>query len=169
VITGLDELHAQVDTRATALAEWHGERLTCRRGCSDCCVDDLTVFEVEAEKIRRGAAVLLATGQPHAIGRCAFLGAEGECRIYDLRPYVCRTQGLPLRWLDHEAEAEYRDICPKNEAGQPLEELAAEECWTLGDVEEQLNELQGRAGRALTRVRLRDLFEYDRALVSRHA
>lgn len=155
----LDSLHAAVDDRARELARWHEQRLQCRRGCFDCCVDDITVFEIEAEKIRAGAGELLQTATPHAAGRCAFLGAEGECRIYALRPYVCRTQGLPLRWLDHEAEAEYRDICPKNDAGEPLEELAAEECWTLGETEEQLAALQLARHGKLQRVRLRELFE----------
>src|SRR5687768_4689654 len=129
----LDQLHDDVSERAAALALLHQARMQCKRGCFGCCVDGITVFEVEAEKIRRGAAELLASGTPHAPGRCAFLGAEGECRIYELRPYVCRTQGLPLRWIDEEAEAEYRDICTLNdETGTPLEELAAEECWTIG-------------------------------------
>jgi hypothetical protein len=125
----------------------------CGRGCSGCCVDGLTVFEVEAEKIRAGAAVLLATAEPHPPGRCAFLGAAGESRVYELRPYVCRTQGLPLRWIDELAETEYRDICSLNDA-VALESLDPDECWTLGATEERLARLQPDA----KRVALRDLF-----------
>ncbi len=154
----LDELHAEVDARASALAEHHGERLVCRRGCFDCCVDGITVFEVEAERIRSGAASLLATAEPHPPGRCAFLGSEGECRIYALRPYVCRTQGLPLRWLDEELGAELRDICPKNDEGEPIEELAPEECWTVGETEERLARMQVETRGSLRRVALRELF-----------
>jgi Fe-S-cluster containining protein len=146
-------LHSEVDSRAAAIAERHAGKLECRRSCFGCCVDGITVFEVEAERIRSKAAQLLASGAPHPPGRCAFLGAEGECRIYEVRPYVCRTQGLPLRWLDHEAEAEYRDICELNEA-VPLTAIPPEDCWTLGEVEEQLARLNGGRGR----VGLRDLF-----------
>jgi Fe-S-cluster containining protein len=153
-VDSLERLHAEVDGRAAGLAAHHGERLVCKRACFGCCVDDLTVFEVEAERIRER---MDGIGEAHPPGRCAFLGAEGECRVYDVRPYVCRTQGLPLRWLDHEAEAEYRDICPLNEEGEPVEELAAEECWTLGEFEERLAALQAERGE-LKRVRLRDLF-----------
>jgi uncharacterized protein len=149
------DLHTEVDIRAATLESRHRQRMQCKLGCSGCCVDGITVFEVEAERIRNGAKELLATGTPHAPGMCAFLGSEGECRIYALRPYVCRTQGLPLRWIDEEAEAEYRDICPLNDVeAEPLEELEAEECWTLGEVEERLARLNGPAGR----VALRDLF-----------
>ncbi|MDB4996191.1 MAG: hypothetical protein JWM74_3623, partial [Myxococcaceae bacterium] len=134
------ELHDAVDRETGRLHVLHAERLACRRGCSSCCVDDLTVFEVEAEPIRRVYAELLATGVPHPEGACAFLDDEGACRIYEERPYVCRTQGLPLRWLDEDdgQVVELRDICPLNEAGEPIEELAAEDCWTLGPVEERL-------------------------------
>lgn len=129
--------------------------MVCRRGCFGCCVDDISVFAVEAQRIQSFAHELLAHGKPHPIGQCAFLGSEGECRIYEVRPYVCRTQGLPLRWIDEEAEAEFRDICPLNdEVAPPIEELREEDCWTLGEFEERLAMLQ-RDGR---RVRLRDLF-----------
>ncbi|HEX8154026.1 MAG TPA: YkgJ family cysteine cluster protein [Thermoanaerobaculia bacterium] len=151
-MTAIEDLHADTDRLAANIAERHAAALQCRRGCFGCCVDGITVFEVEARRIREGAKELLATAEPHPAGRCAFLGSEGECRIYALRPYVCRTQGLPLRWIDDEAEAEYRDVCELNEIA--VETLAADDCWTLGPIEERLARLQGD-GR---RVALRELF-----------
>ncbi|MBK7707050.1 MAG: hypothetical protein IPJ30_15135 [Acidobacteria bacterium] len=55
---------------------------------------------------------------PHTRGACAFLDQDA-CRIYPDRPYVHRTQGLPLRWIEDDLEEafKYRDICPLNEAG----------------------------------------------------
>jgi hypothetical protein len=156
-------LHEAVEREATALARKHGSRLRCTRGCHDCCVDGLTVFEVEADAIRAAFPELLTTGTPHAEGACALLDAEGACRIYAVRPYVCRTQGLPLRWLasDHEDQlVEYRDICPLNEPDGPeLTELSEEECWTIGPREQQLAELQDQRGPSAGRVALRSLFE----------
>ncbi len=155
----IDVIHEDVDARVRELTREHAERLVCARGCFGCCVDDLTVFEVEAEKIRRRYPGLLADADPHPAGRCAFLGAEGECRVYEARPYVCRTQGLPLRWIDEEEMAEYRDICELNEGGPPIEELAETSCWTIGAAEERLRELQsGIDGGELRRVTLRSLF-----------
>ncbi|MBM4356699.1 MAG: YkgJ family cysteine cluster protein [Deltaproteobacteria bacterium] len=161
--------HRDVDVGARAVEIRNAGRLQCRRGCSGCCVDDLTVFEVEADAIRSSHPTLLAQGSPHPIGRCAFLDAEGACRIYDVRPYVCRTQGLPLRWLDEEEGVESRDICELNDvtvAGPypTLLELPEDACWTLGPAEARLRSLQGSLqGSAtnsdpLARVRLRDLF-----------
>lgn len=159
----VEELHEAVDRGAAALAERHRARLRCGRGCSACCVDGLTVFEVEAARIRAEHGELLRSGRPHPAGACAFLGDAGECRIYAARPYVCRTQGLPLRWLEErpgEGGVERRDICPLNEAGEPLEALRPEACWTLGPVEARLRRLAAEAGGgALRRVVLRDLFE----------
>jgi hypothetical protein len=125
-------------------------------------VDDLTVFAIEAERIRRSHRRLLEEGRPHPPGRCAFLDAGGACRVYDDRPYVCRTQGLPLRWIeptDTIDSVEYRDICPLNEDGErPVEKLAVRECWTLGPAEQRLASLQLAWGGDDRRVHLRDLF-----------
>jgi hypothetical protein len=158
----LEALHAEVDRAAGVLAERHRERLRCGRGCHACCVDGLSVFEVEAERIRGAHPELLRSGRPHAPGACAFLGDAGECRIYPDRPYVCRTQGLPLRWIEQGPPGEIverRDICPLNDAGEPLEALAPGDCWTLGPVEDRLRRLQeSRDGGTGRRVALRDLF-----------
>ena len=160
----LNAMYREVDTRANALAQVHGARLVCRRGCCLCCVDGLTVFEVEADNIRRKHPELLATGTPHAVGACAFLDDQGACRIYADRPYVCRTQGLPLRWLDEDDSGEFielRDICPLNDEGdvEPIEELPEDECWSIGPFEERLAKLQLEHGDGqLTRVPLRSLF-----------
>jgi uncharacterized protein len=159
---GLNVLYDEVDAESHRLEDVHGARLKCRRGCSQCCVDDLTVFEVEATRIRTKHAELLATQQPHPLGMCAFLDAEGACRIYNDRPYVCRTQGLPLRWLEERDDWEFvelRDICPLNDEGTPIEELFEDECWTIGPIEERLAALQSSsADGRMDRVSLRSLF-----------
>jgi Fe-S-cluster containining protein len=157
----LVRFHDEVERDATRLAARHRERLQCRRGCADCCVDELTVFEVEAERIRSAAARLLEEGTPHPAGACAFLGRDGACRIYADRPYVCRTQGLPLRWIEERADGvpvEFRDICPLNEEGPLVEALDEDACWTLGPAEGRLAAIQQAFGGDLKRVRLRDLF-----------
>jgi uncharacterized protein len=166
-LTDLQALYREVDGTSRGLEQVHGSRLTCCRGCSMCCVDDLTVFEVEAENIRRSHSELLQAAVPHERGACAFLDVDGACRIYPDRPYVCRTQGLPLRWLDEDENGdfiEFRDICPLNDEGdvEPIEELPEEECWSIGPMEERLAKLQLEFGAGkLTRVPLRSLFATD--------
>jgi Fe-S-cluster containining protein len=159
----IERLHEAVDEVAAPIAQRHGERLRCRAGCHACCSDGITVFEIEADRIVAKHEALLENGEPHAEGACAFLDGEGRCRIYEERPYVCRTQGLPLRWIEEDDDGgayEARDICPLNdEGGPPLEELEAEALWTIGPFEQRLADRQraqdGGEGR---RVALRELF-----------
>lgn len=159
----LDRLHAEIDRESAALGLLHRDRLQCRRGCHACCVDELTVTRIEAERIRRAHPALLAAGRPHAPGACAFLDDDGACRIYAERPAVCRSQGLPLR-LFFEDEAgeieERRDICPLNlEGGPPLDALPEEHLWLVGIHELRLAAIDEAAGGSDdTRVALRDLF-----------
>ncbi|NCQ34933.1 hypothetical protein GW813_07660 [bacterium] len=164
----LAAIHAATDTRAAALAARHAPHLVCRRGCCDCCQDGLTVLEIEAAWImpHRDRWEDPDAG-PHPVGRCAFLDSDGACRIYRWRPFVCRTQGLPLRWLDDAGSAEAgRSICPLNEAefvaaGRPLVDLDSAQLWTLGETEGRLASLQAEAAGEFAQVRitLRNLFD----------
>ncbi len=161
ILKELEAFHAEVDRETAKLETIHAERLECKAGCADCCVDDFSVFDVEAERIRRRHKVLLSVMTPHPEGACAFLDHENHCLIYDCRPYVCRTQGLPLSWTetrDDGSVREFRDICPLNEEGEPIEDLDRESCWVIGPFEGKLAELQRRWGNGkMKRVKLRDL------------
>jgi hypothetical protein len=157
----LQAFHRQVDQEAASVAAQHAGRLHCGRGCSACCIDELTVLTVEAERIRRAHSGLLAEGMPHAKGACAFLDGEGACRIYADRPYICRTQGLPLRWYDQGPRgdvSEHRDICPENLEGPSLTTLPDDSLWLLGPWEDRLGRIQKRFGGDEGRVTLRGLF-----------
>ncbi len=160
IIEELKKFYEEVDRRVQELETIHAERLNCKRGCASCCIDGITVFQIEAENIKLHHAKLLQEEKPHAIGRCAFLDEANACRIYENRPYVCRTQGLPLRWLDEESEIEYRDICPLNEIGKPIESLEPEKCLTIGFFESRLATLQSEFSQGkMNRVALRSLFK----------
>lgn len=163
-VEAIDTFHTEIDHATKPLENRHQQRLQCRLGCAQCCMDELSVFEIEAASIRQHYPTLLEVGTPHVRGACAFLDDHGGCRIYEHRPYVCRTQGLPLRWLeeaeDEMALIEYRDICPLNEeGGEPIEHLEPEDCWEIGPREQRLAALQQRTYGNLKRVNLRDLFK----------
>jgi hypothetical protein len=147
-LSELDSLHQQVDERAQGLARRHAQQLS--------------VVEIEALKLRERHAAVLRHQRPHPAGRCALLGPDGGCRVYPDRPYVCRTQGLPLRWLEEAADAtlvELRDVCSKNFADVSITALTDTELWLIGPYEARLAALQRQAfGGLLRRVKLRDLF-----------
>jgi len=162
VLGELLTLHAEVDAQIGRVAAPYADKLTCAPGCHDCCRDDLTVFGIEALRIQAFSGRLLEEEQPHPTGGCAFLSPEGQCRIYEHRPYVCRTQGMPLRWI--EDDHEYRDICPLNAPDLDPVTLPPEDCWEIGPFETRLRQLQqrlqsdGRSDAALRRVPLRSLW-----------
>jgi len=163
VLRDLRDLHDEIDDKAKALAKIHSERLQCRRGCSACCLDDLTVTRIEAERIRRAHPDLLRNERPHPVGGCAFLDEQGGCRVYADRPHVCRSQGLPLRIVFENESGEIeerRDICSLNlEGGPPLESLDEENCWLIGSFELRIGQLDDQlGGTERKRVVLRDLF-----------
>lgn len=146
-------LHALVDDLVAPLQV---QAPACRRGCAGCCQDGVTVFEIEAARLLADAPELFH-GDPASTG-CALLGPGGECRAYAARPYVCRTQGLPLRWA--EGGVEHRDRCPLNDAAGELLALPPEACWTIGPVEARLRAVQVAVdGGAARRVALRALFD----------
>jgi len=170
ILTEVMSLHARISRRAEAVSERLGSLLVCRRGCHECCIDGLAVFPVEAAIIHHQCESLLTNDKPHPPGKCAFLDHEGACRIYQWRPYVCRTQGLPLRWLDHgegDAAIELRDICPLNAEEFKIQKVDLQtipegDCWNIGEAESELAGLQVKAlgsfQESLPRILLRNLF-----------
>ncbi len=155
------QIYNHLEADIAPYESFHKDRLMCKKGCSACCIDDITVFEAEASHIVKNCSSVLQE-TPHPVGACAFLNAVGACRIYAHRPYVCRTQGLPLRWLDEVEEqvVEFRDICSLNETEEPIETLPADQCWEIGPYEGRLAMLQMQMGGGkMRRVSLRSLFE----------
>lgn len=160
--SSIDALHAEVDRQVSVLEAALPMPLSCRRGCADCCVDGLTVFEVEAERIRRQYPQVLA-GEPGPPGMCPFLSPEDRsCRVYAARPYVCRTQGFGLRWFEEDEETEevveYRDICPLNLDALDPATASESQLWLIGPFEDGLQRAQWQQSGDMRRVALRELF-----------
>lgn len=85
-----------------AAARERGADLQCAEGCTACCQVELTVSRVEADRIRAhvqasDASERLAARAGGERGECVML-IDGRCAIYEARPLVCRTQGLPLAY-----------------------------------------------------------------------
>jgi len=171
-LTALENLqlfYKQVDTLANHLTKENSDFINCKQGCSDCCIDEITVFTIEAKNIKCNEKKFLSNNTPTIKGKCVFLSKNNECGIYKNRPYVCRTQGLPLRWFD-ELETgeliEYRDICPVNEPEEKLVNLSSEKFYLIGSFETQLQNLQkqycdeiNKKENYFERIKLRDLFK----------
>jgi len=89
---------AKIDATVARVVARRRDDLACTKGCAACCADGLTVLSVEAHGIALHLAREGLTARPALrTGACAFLDDGGACTIYDARPFVCRTHGLPLR------------------------------------------------------------------------
>lgn len=165
----LARLHEATSARFERTLAAVGHLPGCGRGCADCCVDELTVWQIEAdhmrawliERIQRDPAFVLKVGPE---GACAFL-SEGRCQVYGARPYVCRSQGAVLRWLEDDGESirERRETCPVHLRGVDLERLPEAALFHIGPAEGELvslatRQLASTGGRGLPRrVGLRQL------------
>jgi hypothetical protein len=98
----------KVDAFTAPLWRKFENEINCKPGCSQCCTAGLTLLPVEAAYIEAGHEKSLdgADGSPGRVSNahCPCLNAEGMCAIYDRRPLVCRTHGLPLKIADAETQ-----------------------------------------------------------------
>jgi Fe-S-cluster containining protein len=126
------ELTAKVDAFFARVQARHATDMQCGSGCDSCCRTRLTVTGVEAEGVRAHVAGLSAEARvrlaevarrPYDPGdmRCAALEDDGRCLIYDGRPLVCRSHGVPVRlWTEHDGRRlPMIDACPKNFTAGP--------------------------------------------------
>lgn len=91
VLVRYRELGDHCDALAQMVRERFGGDWQCRAGCSGCC-RLTTVCGLEA-------VVLLKTGLGPSLpapGEQCCLLKEDRCLVYDNRPLICRTHGLPL-------------------------------------------------------------------------
>lgn len=111
----------RVDAAAAGIASrWRGE-IQCRPGCDGCCTP-LSILPIEAAAMREGITALEAL--PDAAGRCLMLTAEGLCAVYEYRPLICRTHGLPIAGVEIAGGV---DCCPLNFRNHALNRLPRQE------------------------------------------
>jgi len=113
------QLTARVDALCASIAANLGKQITCSAGCSSCCTS-ITVFPVEASALRV-ALKSLPTAQAEEIIRYVSEHARGErcplllhhrCLLYEARPIICRTHGLPIIYTTDGQRSS--DCCPHN-------------------------------------------------------
>lgn len=113
------QLLAALDTEIARIGEMHAAALSCGPGCASCC-QAFSVLPIEAACLREAIdalplASLERIGSNLAEGddRCPLLIDE-LCSVYAARPVICRTQGLPLAYVDEERQAIEVSACKLN-------------------------------------------------------
>jgi len=122
-IARFDVLAGEVEAKFEAIRQRNQGCMECREGCSDCCRCRLSMTRVERAYLRRGLARLPLSVRLDLKARattetemCPALDANGCCQIYESRPLICRSHGVPLRYrhpvpLIHPARI---NVCEKN-------------------------------------------------------
>ena len=165
----LNQLHSKVSNFFDEVQSRNNEAMSCKAGCARCCYVDLSVFKIEADYIEKWFShlsyeeKLKRIGEwekPHIAGSCLFLRDE-KCTIYEARPTICRSQGLPLKFeIDGEIGV---DACPLN-----FEDLEVElkDCLDLDRVNLILSTLEVQhSGSNVPRIRLTDLLTKLKGLI----
>lgn len=118
-------LRRRVDDHFAAALARSPDEMQCRVGCSRCCHQRFGVFEIEAHRVRTALSRLSRSDpelrervrrqadDPAALSHCALLVDE-RCAVYDERPLICRTHGLPTRVRERPEDEPTLHGCPLN-------------------------------------------------------
>jgi uncharacterized protein len=90
-------LRAEIDIKVNELTQVHATNMVCKKGCDACCFG-FRVFPVEFYTIKKATGLQgdFELGDDiEGNERCQFL-SNHQCTIYENRPLICRTHGLPL-------------------------------------------------------------------------
>jgi Fe-S-cluster containining protein len=94
-------LRDEIDALCMKLEKAHKEHITCSADCHKCCMD-FSVFPVEIYSILKETDERkINIYHEVSEGECVFL-IEGRCSIYESRPLICRTHGLPLLFMEED-------------------------------------------------------------------
>lgn len=145
----LVRLAESIDRRFERIRGRHGERIACRAGCTACCRARLSITRIEAARLRdelrsgpaeRRAAIAARAGRP---GRehCPALDDHGRCDVYDVRPLICRSFGVPLRRRREVPliQPPRLDVCDLNFTDTPLTSLPADDVIDQHEIERTLD------------------------------
>jgi len=163
---GDDVLIQIVDAAFADAARKSGAWLLCRPGCTQCCMGEFKITQLDAARLRRGLADL-SQRDPERAERvrhraretaaleqcladeapCPALDPEsGTCDLYAARPITCRVFGPPVR-----CESDDLGVCELCFAGATQAEIEACEMQVDPDglelaLLDELEESTGRRG-----------------------
>ena len=119
LLENYQQLLLRVDALCQGIVKALSEHISCSKGCSACCTS-ITLFPVEAAALK-AAIEDLSAEEEAAIRRHVTEHADDErcpllshhcCLLYQARPVICRTHGLPILYMEN---GERRvDCCPLN-------------------------------------------------------
>jgi Fe-S-cluster containining protein len=141
VFDNYNTLLNKTDEKSKEITTRYADKIRCGKGCHSCCLHGLTVNGLERENIRRHLvstpglaekAEVNAKANHHNGQRCSFLDADGACLIYEARPIVCRSHGVPLKTalesdpaVHISSSTAHLSVCPLNFTDLDLKDVGS--------------------------------------------
>lgn len=100
-------LRNKIDNLANHLEKSHKNHIECKKGCDMCCMD-YNIFPLEfyfIVKDLKEKKLLPENSSNNKENSCVFL-IKHSCSIYQQRPIICRTHGLPLLFMNEDSDWE---------------------------------------------------------------
>jgi uncharacterized protein len=135
------KLRKEIDSLCESLEKVHTKHLNCKKGCDLCCMA-ISVFPVEFYAIQAELDIESLSGLPVPKDevQCRFL-VDHSCTIYDSRPVICRTHGLPLLYMGMESDEYELSLCELNFTEYDFEDFDEENTYPMDRINSQLYQI----------------------------
>jgi len=122
------KLRSNIQKTCNKLHKQHQEFISCKKGCDECCMN-FNLMAVEyfsiLNSIKDTNIAIRETDNPE---ECPFL-VDHCCQIYEFRPLICRSHGLPILNMDEEGENWELSYCPLNFTDNDDDYFTNENCY----------------------------------------
>ena len=102
----------EITEKCDVLHQEHRNYTQCRKGCDSCCMN-FSILPVEFFSILDAIKANPPKLNLNNEDKCLFL-VDHTCQIYEHRPSICRSHGLPILNMDAEGENWELSYCPLN-------------------------------------------------------
>ena len=130
LFTEYNNLKNEIDIHSNKLEKEHTKQMQCKKGCDMCCMD-YSILPVEFHSILndlKETKLIPETLAEAKDNECIFL-INHVCTIYNQRPIICRTHGLPLLFMNENNEWEL-SACDLNFTDFNFEEFTLDNTFT---------------------------------------
>lgn len=113
ILDEFNKFFEKTNKKIDKITKLHQKNLSCKKGCTYCCMN-ISVLPIEFYAIGKMLKRSKKRIKLNRHKRCAFL-QDKLCMIYEFRPVICRTHGLPLSHRDsHDPNRMNVSICDLN-------------------------------------------------------
>jgi len=135
------KLRKKIDSLCEMLEKVHDRHLNCKKGCDLCCMA-ISVFPVElyAIKAELDPGAISGLPIPKDQVQCRFL-VDHSCTVYESRPVICRTHGLPLVYMGMESDEYELSLCELNFTEFDFLDFEEENTYPMDRINSQLYQI----------------------------